>query len=79
MSLVKIYTTDTCKYCQLAKDYFKSNSIEYKEYNVAEDMEARSEMVKVSGQMSVPVISIDENIIIGFNKDEIDKVLGLVK
>ena len=79
MSLVKIYTTDTCKYCQLAKDYFKSNSIEYKEYNVAEDMEARSEMVKVSGQMRVPVISIDENIIIGFNKDEIDKVLGLVK
>lgn len=77
--MVKIYTTDTCKYCQLAKDYFKSNSIEYKEYNVAEDMEARSEMVKVSGQMSVPVISIDENIIIGFNKDEIDKVLGLVK
>ena len=79
MSLVKIYTTDTCKYCQLAKDYFKSNSIEYKEYNVAEDMEARSEKVKVSGQMRAPVISIDENIIIGFNKDEIDKVLGLVK
>lgn len=76
--MVKIYTTDTCKYCQLAKDYFKSNSIEYKEYNVAEDMEARSEMIKASGQMRVPVISINETIIIGFNKNEIDKALNLI-
>ena len=75
--MVKIYTTDTCKYCDLAKSYFKSINVEYKEYNVAEDMEARNEMLKISNQMRVPVISINDSVIVGFNKDEIDNALNM--
>lgn len=75
--MVKIYTTSTCHYCEMAKEYFKKNKVEYEAYNVAEDESAREEMVKKSGQMGVPVIDINGEIIIGFDKDAIDKALKL--
>ena len=78
MAKIKIYTTSTCPYCEMAKDYFQENNVGYEEYNVAEDDKAREEMVQKSQQMGVPVIDIDGKIIIGFNKPEIEKALKYV-
>jgi len=60
----------------LAKDFFKAEGHEYKEYNVAEDTEARNEMIEKSGQMGVPVIVIDDTMIVGFNEDKIRALLS---
>ncbi|MFZ2593943.1 MAG: glutaredoxin family protein [Minisyncoccia bacterium] len=65
---VTIYSTPSCHYCNLAKDFFKANSIEYTEINVAADREKAREMVQKSGQMGVPVIMIDDQMIIGFDE-----------
>jgi glutaredoxin-like YruB-family protein len=59
----------------MAKEYFKSKNIKYKEVNVQEDHKAAEEMIEKSGQMGVPVIEIDGKIIVGFNKPEIEKTL----
>jgi glutaredoxin 3 len=77
MKNVTIYSTPTCHFCHMAKEYFKANNINYTEHNVAADMEKRKEMVDKSGQMGVPVIVIDNDMIIGFNKPVITKLLGL--
>ncbi len=77
MSKVIIYSTPTCGYCHSAKEYFAENKIEYTDYNVAEDQTKAKEMVEKTGQMGVPVIMIDEKVIVGFNKPEVAKLLGL--
>ena len=64
---ITIYSTPSCHFCHLAKDFFKANGIAYTEYDVAKDLEKRKEMINKSGQMGVPVITIDENIVVGFN------------
>jgi len=74
---VTVYSTTSCPYCNMAKDYFKANNVEYTDYNVGEDQAKGQEMVQKSGQMGVPVIDIDGTIIIGFNKEKINAVLGL--
>ncbi len=74
--MVKIYTTQTCPYCVMAKEYFKEKNISYEEYDVAADEKAREEMIAKSQQMGVPVIDINGAIIIGFNRSEIDKALS---
>jgi len=75
MAKVEIYTTSTCHYCHLAKEYFKEHNIEYTEHDVAADMEARTEMIEKSGQMGVPVIFIDGNTVIGFDQGKIEELL----
>jgi len=65
---VLIYSTPTCHYCNMAKEFFKANNVEYTEYNVAEDADKRSEMVDKSGQMGVPVIFIGDDMTIGLTK-----------
>jgi len=77
MAEVKIYSTNTCPYCTMAKNFFRDNKIAYKEFNVAEDRIALNEMLERSKQMSVPVIDIDGEIIIGFNMPQIKQKLGL--
>jgi glutaredoxin-like YruB-family protein len=77
MARVTIYSTPTCVYCKMAKDFFKENSVEYEEKNVGEDREALEEMIQKSGQTGVPVIDIDGKIIIGFNKEKITELLGV--
>ena len=72
---VTVYSTPTCTYCNLAKDYFRKNGVQFTEYNVAQDMAKADEMVKKSGQMGVPVIDINGKIIIGFNQPEIEAAL----
>ena len=77
MANVKIYTTPTCVYCKMTKQFFKENNISYAEKNVAEDEEARNEMVEKSGQMGVPVIDVDGTIIVGFDQPRLKEALGI--
>ena len=72
---VTIYTTPTCSYCTVAKNYFRQSGINFTEYNVAQDLRRADEMVKKSGQMGVPVLDINGRIIVGFNKPEIENAL----
>lgn len=75
--MVKIYTTGNCIYCKLAKDFFKKNNIEYQEFDVGNDKNLLEEMTKKSHQLGVPVIEINSEIFVGFNRAEIVKALGL--
>ena len=77
MSKVKIYTTPSCVYCRMAKEFFKEHKIEYEEKDVAADAAAREEMFSKSGQMGVPVIDIDGKFIVGFDEPRLREVLGI--
>jgi glutaredoxin-like YruB-family protein len=74
---IKIYSTPTCHYCNIAKDFFKEKGVKYEEFNVSTDLEKRKEMVEKSGQMGVPVIDISGDIVVGFDEEQISKLLGL--
>ncbi|MBI2463188.1 MAG: glutaredoxin family protein [Candidatus Spechtbacteria bacterium] len=77
MHQVTIYSTPSCVYCKMAKDYFKEHNISYSERNVADDDEARRAMVQKSNQLGVPVIDIDGTIIVGFNKIKLAELLEI--
>jgi glutaredoxin-like YruB-family protein len=77
MAKVKIYSTPTCPYCQMAKEYLKNNKIDYEEYNVAEDEARLKEMVNKSHQMGVPVIDVDGEIVVGFDRALLAKLLHI--
>ena len=77
MKDITIYSTPTCHFCQAAKAFFKEHNINYTDYNVAENVEKRSEMVEKSGQMGVPVIFIGDEMIIGFDEGKIRNLLGV--
>ncbi|OGD31741.1 NrdH-redoxin [Candidatus Azambacteria bacterium RIFCSPHIGHO2_02_FULL_52_12] len=74
---VTIYTTPTCVYCKMAKDYFTQNNIAYQELDVAVDEKAREDMVEKSGQMGVPVIDVGGTIVIGFDQDLLAQLLQI--
>ena len=74
---VTVYSTPTCHYCVLAKEFFKEKGVEYEEYNVGTDLEKRKEMVEKSGQMGVPVIDIAGDIVVGFDEEKVSKLLGI--
>ena len=73
---IAVYSTPTCPYCIQAKEYLKSKSVPFTEHDVASDQEARSRMVQKSGQLGVPVIEVDGQVIIGFNRTKLDELLG---
>ncbi len=77
MKEVKIYSTPTCPYCRMLKDYLSSKGITYKDVDISDDQETAKEMIRVSGQMGVPVVIIDDVVIIGFEREKIDSLLGL--
>ena len=74
---VIIYSTPTCHFCHIAKDFFAEKGVKYEEYNVSTDLEKRKEMVDKSEQMGVPVIDIGGDIIVGFDEEKISELLGL--
>lgn len=78
MKNVTIYSTPTCHFCHMAKDFFIANGIVYTEHDVASNLEKRKEMVDKTGQMGVPVIEIDGETTIGFDKPKVAKMLGLI-
>ena len=73
---VKVYSTPTCPYCTMAKKYLDSKKIDYVNVDVSTDRSAATEMVSKSGQRGVPVIEIDGNFIVGFDKDKIDSFIS---
>ncbi len=77
MAKVRVYSTPTCPYCKMAKEYLRQNNIQFEDIDVSADEEKVAEMINKSGQMGVPVIEIDNQIIVGFDRQKISKALGL--
>lgn len=73
---VKVYSTDTCPWCTKAKEYLRSKGVDFEEVNVAVDRIGAMEMVRKSRQSGVPVIEINDNIIVGFDQARIDRLLS---
>lgn len=74
---VTVYSTPTCPYCIRAKQFLKDSNIEFEDFDVSTDQEKAQEMIDKTGHMGVPVIGIDGEIIIGFDKDAISKALNI--
>lgn len=74
---VVIYSTPTCHFCHMAKEFFDEKGIKYVDHNVLTDLEKRQEMIDKSGQMGVPVITIGGEVIIGFDEARISELLGI--
>lgn len=77
MSKVTIYSTPTCHFCHMAKDFFTSKGIVYEDFDVSTNLDKRKEMMDKSGQMGVPVIIIDNKLVVGFNQPKIIELLGI--
>ena len=79
MSKIKIYSTPTCPYCVMAKNFLKQNKVEFEDIDVSINRQAAKEMIDKSGQMGVPVLDISGKIIVGFNRPEIEAALKIKK
>ena len=77
MKSVTIYSTPTCHFCHIAKEFFKEKGIKYTEYDVMTDVVKRQEMVDKSGQLGVPVIIIDGQVTVGFDQARFESLLGI--
>jgi glutaredoxin-like YruB-family protein len=75
---VIVYTTPSCPWCQAVKRYLEERGIPYAEVDVSSDYQAAMEMVQKSGQMGVPVVEIDGEIVVGFDRERIDALVGLL-
>jgi glutaredoxin 3 len=73
---VVIYSTPNCPICKRAKAYFKKKEIPFKDIDVAADQEEAHKMIHLSGQLSVPVITVGDDVMVGFNQVEFDKMLA---
>jgi glutaredoxin-like YruB-family protein len=73
---VTVYSTPTCPYCKLVKEFLQEKKVAYKDVDVSSDASAANEMVKKSGQMGVPVIDIEGQIIVGWNKSALEESLA---
>lgn len=74
---VEIYSTVTCHFCHLAKDWLTEKNIPFVDYNVGEDVARRKEMMEMTGQLGVPVIKVGNEVMIGFNQDQLAKILEI--
>ncbi len=75
MAKVKVYSTTTCPHCHDAKDFLKEQGVPFEDINVQEDEKAREEMIEKSGQRGVPVLDIDGEILVGFDRDKIEDLI----
>ncbi|MCM8795868.1 MAG: glutaredoxin family protein [Candidatus Omnitrophica bacterium] len=74
---VKVYSTPTCPWCLRLKQFLRENNIHFEDYDVSTDQARAEEMISISGQMGVPVLDIEGEIIVGFDKEKIKQALGL--
>ena len=74
---IMIYSTPSCTFCTMAKDFLKANNIPFEEFDVASNLEKRKEMVQKTGQMGVPVIDVDGSVMVGFDKALLAQKVGL--
>jgi len=77
MPKVRLFNSPACPYCYTLKEFLKEKGIEFEEIDVSKDEKAKEEMIKKSGKMEVPVVEIDEQIIQGFDKEKIVKLLNI--
>lgn len=76
MPKITVYSTPGCPYCIRLKDYLKQRGMDFTGIDVSADQAALDKMVSISGQMGVPVIDVDGKIVVGFDKDKIEKLLA---
>ena len=74
---VIVFSTNTCPYCHMVKDYLKENNIEFEDINLSENPERANEMIEKSGQQGVPVILVDEDVVVGFDREKLKELLDL--
>jgi len=74
---VIVFSTPTCSYCNMAKQYFRRNKIRFKDVDVSRDEAAARDLVRRTGQMGVPVIDINGRLIVGFDKPQINRLLDI--
>lgn len=74
---VRVFSTATCPYCVTLKEFLKANNVEFEDIDVSQDMEAQKDMVERSGQMGVPVVDIDGEMVVGFDRERISKLLNI--
>ncbi|CAG7840464.1 glutaredoxin [Clostridium novyi B str. ATCC 27606] len=74
--MIKVYSVPNCPWCEKVKKYLNSKKVDYEYINIKDDLEAREELIELTNQTSVPVIYIDGNIVIGFEKDKLDQFLN---
>ncbi len=74
---IKIFSTPSCPYCHMLKEYLDEKGFEYQDVNVADDLVAREEMMEKSGQIGVPVSDIDGNIVVGFDREKVNELLEI--
>ena len=74
---VTVYSTPTCPYCRMVKEFLKEHNIDFKEVNIAEDAKARQEIIDKTGQSGVPVTEIGDKLIVGFDRDSLKKALNI--
>jgi len=74
---VKVYSMPTCPYCRMVKEFLRIKGIEFEDVDVSKDQEAAKEMIEKSGSNGVPQIEINGKIIVGFDKEAIERELGL--
>jgi len=74
---VTIYTTPSCHFCHMAKDFFAANGVKFTDYNVATDLPKRQEMIQKSGQMGVPVIYVGDKLVVGFDEEKLRELLAI--
>lgn len=77
MNKVRVFSTKTCPYCYMLKDYLKDNKIAFDDIMVDSDQDAAMEMVRISGQRGVPVAEINGSIVVGFDQVKINNLLGI--
>lgn len=77
--MIKVYSAPSCPYCVALKEFLKERRIEFEEIDVSKDKKKAQEMIKKSGQMGVPVVEIDGEIVVGFDREKIEKILKLKK
>ena len=74
---VTIYSTPTCHFCKMAKDFFTEKNIPFTSFDVASDAAKRAEMIELTGQLGVPVIVINDKLMVGFDRDKLAAKLGI--
>jgi len=74
---VTIYSTPTCHFCHMAKEFFTQNKVQFTDHNVATDLAKRKEMIEKSGQMGVPVITIGDKLVVGFDEERLKELLAV--
>ena len=75
---VTIYTSPTCSWCEAVKDYLRARDIDFEEVDVSVDTDRAQELVERSGQYGVPVVDIDDELVVGFDRSRIDVLLELI-